>query len=95
MTTKLAPKNIMEDLVEGKLSDLMRSANMCCCERCRADVKALALNKLPPRYVVSVGGDVYSHFQALNVQNQINITAAIAAAIRIVRLSPHHDEQYA
>jgi hypothetical protein len=42
-----------------------------------------------------VGGDVYSHFQALNVQNQINITAAIAAAIRIVRLSPHHDEQYA
>jgi len=68
---------------------------MCCCERCRADVKALALNKLPPRYVVSVGGDVYSHFQALNMQNQINITAAVLTAIRIVRESPHHGEQYA
>lgn len=92
---ELSPKNIMEDLVEGKLNELMRAANMCCCERCRADVKALALNNLPPRYVVSVGGDVYSHFQALNMQSQVNITTAIVAAIRVVRDSPHHGEQYA
>jgi len=91
----IVPKNIMEDLVEWKLNELLRSAAMCCCERCRADVKALALNKLPPRYVVSVSGDVYSHFDAMNVQTQVNITAAIAAAIRIVRESPHHSEQYA
>jgi competence protein ComFB len=92
---ELSPKNIMEDLVEGKLNELMRSADMCCCGRCRADVKALALNKLPPRYVVSVGGDIYSHFAALGTQSQVDITSAIAAAIRIVRNSPHHGEQYA
>lgn len=91
---KIVPKNIMEDLVECKLNELMHSASMCCCERCRADVMALALNKLPPRYVVSVGGDVYSHFQAMSVQTQVNITTAIVSAIRIVRESPHHDEQY-
>jgi competence protein ComFB len=91
----IKPKNIMEDLVECKLNELMRCAGMCCCERCRADVKALALNKLPPRYVVSVGGDIYSHFEAMNVQIQVNITAAVASAIRVVRESPHHGEQYA
>ena len=85
----------MEDLVDIKLNELMRSAGMCCCERCRADVKALALNNLPPRYVVSICGDVYSHFDAMNVQTQVNITAAVASAIRIVRNSPHHGEQYA
>ena len=89
------PKNIMEDLVECKLNELMRCSGMCSCERCRADVKALALNKLPPRYVVSVNGDVYSHFEAMNVQTQVNITAAVASAIRVVRESPHHGEQYA
>ncbi len=89
------PKNIMEDLVEFKLGDLIRCSGMCCCERCRADVKALALNKLPPRYVVSVGGDVYSHFAAMNVQTQVNITSAVAAAIRVVRKNPHHGEEYA
>ncbi|MGI5918365.1 MAG: late competence development ComFB family protein [Christensenellales bacterium] len=69
MATKITPRNIMEDLVENKLGELMRSADMCCCERCRADTKALALNKLPPRYVVSVGGEVYAHFQELSTQN--------------------------
>jgi competence protein ComFB len=93
--TGFTPKNIMEDLVEVKLNEMLPKAGMCCCDRCRADVKALALNNLPPRYVVSVGGDIYSHFQALNVQNQVNITTAVAAAIRIVRDSPHHGEQYA
>ena len=93
--TNMTPKNIMEDLVEWKLSELMRSAGMCSCERCRADVKALALNNLPPRYVVSVSGDVYSHFDAMNVQMQVNITAAVASAIRIVRNSPHHGAEYA
>jgi competence protein ComFB len=92
---KFIPKNIMEDLVDVKLNVLIQSAGMCCCERCRADVKALALNNLPPRYVVSVGGNIHSHFQAMNVQIQVNITAAVARAIRIVRNSPHHGEQYA
>jgi len=92
---KLSPKNIMEDLVDGKLNELMRSANMCCCDRCRADVKAFALNMLPPRYVVSVGGDVYSHFEAMNMQSQINIMTAIVSAIRVVRENPHHGEQFA
>ena len=92
--TKYDPKNIMEDLVECKLNELIRASNMCGCERCRADVQALALNKLPPKYVVSVSGDVYSHFQAMNVQTQVNITTAIVNAIRIVQQSPHHDHQY-
>ena len=95
METAFRPKNSMEDLVENRLGDLMRSADMCCCERCRADTKALALNKLPPRYVVSVGGEVYSRFQELSTQNQVNITAAIMAAIRVVRQHPHHDAKYA
>ena len=95
MASKIVPRNIMEDLVENRLGDLMRSAGMCCCERCRADVKALALNKLPPRYAVSAGGEVYSHFQELCAQGQVNITAAIMADIQVVHQNPHHGKEYA
>jgi competence protein ComFB len=94
MVGKAFPKNVMEDLVDCKLDEMMHAAKMCCCERCRADVLALVLNKLPSRYVVSVSGDVYTRFQALDTQMQADITAAIISAIEVVRQLPHHDEVY-
>ena len=44
-------KNIMEDIVDTWLESCMDKADMCKCEQCCADVKALALNRTKPRYV--------------------------------------------
>lgn len=85
-------KNIMEDLVDGKLDELMHSTGNCCCERCRTDVRTLALNMLPPKYATSVSGIVYIHFQSLDPQMQIDIITAILNAIHVVHAHPRHDE---
>lgn len=91
MTNKSTPKNILEDLVTYRLDELMQAADMCTCDRCRADVLAFALNKLPSRYVSSNNGDIYARFQSLDFQMQANITTAILNAIDVVKKTPHHE----
>lgn len=44
--------NVMEHVVENIAKDYMERLGGCTCERCIADVIALTLTKLPPKYVV-------------------------------------------
>lgn len=44
--------NVMERLVQEKALYYMEQFGICMCPRCIADITALALNKLPPKYVV-------------------------------------------
>ncbi len=82
----------MEDVVASKVDELMLEANVCCCNRCKADVLALTLNNLPPRYVVCICGDIYTRFDATKIQSQADITGKILWAISVVQDLPHHDE---
>lgn len=84
--------NLMEDLVASKLDDLMAQANACCCNRCKADILALTLNNLPPRYVVCICGDIFTRFDSTRLQSQADITAKILWAISVVQSNPHHDD---
>ena len=49
--------NVMQALVEEKVDKCMAEANMCTCPRCRIDVMALALSRLPSKYVVLHSND--------------------------------------
>ncbi len=91
MSAKKLPKNIIEDLIIYKLDDLIQSTGVCSCDRCRADIIAIALNKLPSRYVTSAGGDIMARMQSMDDQTQANITTAILKAIEQVKKKPHHD----
>ena len=53
-------KNIMENLVEDEFERAKGSLNCCTCEACRNDIIAYALNQLPPKYVATRKGEVYS-----------------------------------
>ena len=44
--------NVMQILVEEKADEYMKMFGICCCDKCRVDVRAYALNHLPPKYVV-------------------------------------------
>lgn len=46
-------KNYMEDVVFGQMKEVLADINMCTCEKCLLDVAAIALNDLPPKYVVT------------------------------------------
>lgn len=52
--------NYMEDLVEIKYNKLILNENTCKCKKCRLDVISLALNNLPPKYVVTDKGALYT-----------------------------------
>lgn len=84
-------KNYTENLVEYKIDKLIQKSGVCNCPRCTADIKALALNQLKPKYVVSSKGECYAKLSVLEKQTEIDVISAITKAIEIVSKNPRHD----
>ncbi len=72
------------DEVIGKFDDV------CKCQQCKFDILALALNKLPPKYVVSEKGAVFSKAQSFTTQSNVDVVGAITDAINKVKGRPNH-----
>ena len=83
-------KNFIEDVVENILGELLNNyPQLCKCEKCLLDIKAIALNKLPAKYIVSEKGEVYSKIEAFNRQFEIDVTRQLIDAIEKVNINPH------
>ncbi len=78
-------------LWNSTLDEILEFKDSCGCERCRSDVKALALNNLPPKYVVTDKGYVYTKVNELATQFRTDITVAITNAMKVVSKKPRHD----
>ncbi len=86
--------NFMESSVEHFLPNLLIVfPNICKCEKCILDIKALALNALPPHYVASTKGDMYSRIDEMNVQFETDVLKALIDAIGVVSKRPKHTEE--
>ena len=83
-------KNHMEIVVEQLADKYMAETDMCRCERCKFDVMALALNRLPAAYVVTERGELFASIDASYLQNQVDADVAVLAAIAIVKEKPRH-----
>jgi len=84
-------KNFTEDMVEDLLDEILQKDNeVCKCEKCRMDIKALALNSLPSRYVVTERGEVFKKAEQFYRQSEVDIMAAILEAVSKVREKPQH-----
>ena len=79
--------NVMEKVVLERLDDAFSKFKCCKCDRCRKDVVALALNKLPPRYVVVDEKDISAYAAMINTAE---VTTAIVQAVLQVRSNPRH-----
>ena len=84
-------RNVSEDLIEMHLEDCIKKSDMCGCGRCRADVKAFALNAFPAHYVVTDFGDALTRAQALSVQFKVDVLTAIMKGVVLVKKSPRHE----
>lgn len=85
-------KNCMEDLVFSRLEEIIAAqGNICNCAKCRADIAALALNFLPPRYIVTQQGETYTKARSLEQQFTTDIVIAIIHAAKIVGKAPQHE----
>lgn len=83
-------KNYMEDCVYEQLDKVIKTTGGCNCDMCRNDVAAIALNMLPPKYIVTEMGQLYSKLSILQQQFDIDVIAAITRACEVVKKKPHH-----
>ena len=82
--------NIMEILVERKAETYMELFGLCCCDRCKMDVQALALTELPAKYVVMGKNELSLRLSLYEGRMNTAITAQILRACKVVLDEPRH-----
>ena len=82
--------NIMEILVERKAETYMELFGLCCCDRCKMDVQALALTELPAKYVVMEKNELPLRLSLYEGRMNTAITAQILRACKVVLAEPRH-----
>lgn len=81
----------VEEVFEGLLKDyLKKNADTCTCEMCREDMKALALNNIPPHYVSTDKGAIFKQVSFDLIGGKAQVTSAIITAIKTVGSNPKH-----
>jgi len=86
--------NVMEDLVLHTIEEILSTQkDVCGCQRCRLDMAAIALNKLPTSYVVTAEGEVLLRVNSLKQQFKVDIIKAVTEAMALVSKNPHHARQ--
>lgn len=83
--------NLMEETVLRKIDQLWPQTDYCKCDKCRLDIAAYALNRLPARYVQSFEGAMLHKFETSTTQTDIEITAVVYRAIQRIGEEPHNN----
>jgi competence protein ComFB len=85
--------NVMEIMVPEFIDEVLKvNKNLCGCKRCRLDLAAIVLNKLPASYVVTLEGEISLRTNALRQQFRVDIFKVIVEAAEIVAGHPHHNQ---
>ena len=85
--------NYMEHEVDLLLKDILKNyTDVCQCEKCLADIKAITLNQLQPLYVVTHKGELYTKLNEFDQQFEVDIYKALIHAIKKVKEKPHHEK---
>ena len=88
----MALVNVMEKVVDDKLEEMLKTEECCKCERCLEDMKAIALNKLPAKYVSTHNGELFSKLDSTLRQSAVDINVAVSNAIACVSKNPSHGQ---
>jgi len=83
-------RNYTEEVVEEILKEVLPMQDVCTCERCLLDIKAIALNQLPPKYVVTEKGEVITRLNFTKVADRTEVLTEVLKAIEKVRKNPSH-----
>lgn len=87
-------KNYKEFAVDHVMPNLLKAfPDICKCDKCMLDIKAIALNNLTPQYVVTNKGELYAQINEMSLQYEANIMKAVLDGISLVSDNPQHDIQ--
>ncbi len=83
--------NYMEDIVRDEIEKLLTDTkDICQCQKCKLDMAAWALNRLPPQYIVTDKGRIYTKLNEQNVQFHVDVIREVTRAILNVGKNPQH-----
>ena len=84
-------KNYTEIAAYEALHEYLRNNIIpCSCERCLADIMALALNRLPQHYYVSLRGELILKSESQTLSDQARVMADVVRAVQQVSAKPSH-----
>ncbi len=85
-------RNYMEEIIDDMLPLVLdKYTDICKCEKCIEDVKALALNNFKPLYVSSEKGVLYSKINKLTFQFKTDVLNQLVQAVDKVSKNPNHN----
>jgi competence protein ComFB len=83
--------NYMEEAVKRGLDELLKEPayqSLRLDEKAKLDVMAFALNHLPPKYVVTEKGHLFTRVEELRQQFKTDIVVELSKAIQLVKENP-------
>lgn len=82
--------NVMEHIVKNAVSEYMDKFDVCNCDRCTADVTALALSHLPPKYIVADNSTASPLLNFYSTRFSQQVVVELTKACSTVKENPHH-----
>lgn len=81
----------MEVMIDNLLPSILKKYdNICKCEKCIDDIKAMSLNKLKPLYIATEKGYIYTKMNEIELQFTTDIVRELTKAVEIVSNNPRH-----
>lgn len=83
--------NYMETIAEEILEELLVDRqDICKCKKCKLDMLVWALNRLPPKYVVTDKGRLYTKLKEQEIQFHTDVIKELTKAIIQISKNPQH-----
>jgi len=84
-------QNYMEDVVQDELEILLGERDdICKCQKCRFDIMVWTLNRLPPKYVITDRGRLYTKLKEQEIQFKADVVKELTKAILYINKNPQH-----
>lgn len=82
--------NVYENLVNERLEEFQTMFDVCTCQRCTADVAALALTNLPSKYIVTDNAKTIPLLSFYREKFKSSVAAQLSSACIVVKEHPYH-----
>jgi competence protein ComFB len=85
-------RNIIEDIAVDFLnSALSARIDICTCAKCKNDMLAYVLSRVPAKYVTTEFGALHTIIEQTKLEKEAEVGRATIAAIEIISKSPRHE----
>ena len=92
----MQPQNIMVDIVSDLVDQILKSKQAICkCKKCREDIIAYVLSRIPAKYVTTETGAIATIIENTKVESEANIIRQIIKSIEKIGKNPRHKLTYA